>query len=275
MKMEMTRKLSSLIFAVSLFHAAAQQIEFSNPEGRTNLVSASRKLTNTDIIDLQRAGLSSDVITEKISSSPCDFDTSPPALTQLKNNGLSDSILLAMVRCRPTSVASPVPASNPTSNATPTSLEPAALSPNGSISAEGVKGYVVTYVKSDRRWKLGFRSEPYDKISDYFETQLTAALDKKGVHRMPVLDRGCFKLTLELLEVTSHPAMVKKPGVDVAANVLVTDSSGRLVYARGYRGESRTMMNTWGHLINHAVEELVKNISGDENFVRAISTGRP
>jgi hypothetical protein len=179
-----------------------------------------------------------------------------------------------MLRCRPTSVASLVPASNATSNATP-SPEPAALSTNRSISAEGVKAYVVTYVKSDRKWKLGLRSEPYDKISDYFENQLTAALDKRGVHRMAVPDGACFKLTLELLEVTSHPAMVKKPGVDVAANVSVTDSSGRLVYARGYRGESRTMMNTWGHLINHAVEQMVKNISDDENFVKAISTGRP
>jgi hypothetical protein len=137
------------------------------------------------------------------------------------------------------------------------------------------KGYALNYSKSDRKWKFGFRSEPYDKISAYFEDKLNEALERKGLHRLPILNEGCCRINLELLEVTSHPAMVKKPGVDISANVSITDSTNRPIYGKGYRGESRTVGNTWGHLINHAVEDMVKNVSDDEHLIAALATGKP
>jgi hypothetical protein len=54
-------------------------------------------LTNKDILDMYKIGLPPEVLVAKIKSSQCNFDTSPQQLQQLKSNGLSDSVILAMV----------------------------------------------------------------------------------------------------------------------------------------------------------------------------------
>jgi hypothetical protein len=55
-------------------------------------------LTNQDVIDLVRTGFSSDVVLAKIRSSACSFDTSLAAMKNLKNAGVPDSVVLAMVQ---------------------------------------------------------------------------------------------------------------------------------------------------------------------------------
>jgi len=69
--------------------------------------------------------------------------------------------------------------------------------------------------------------------------------------------------------------VIKKPGIDVTANLAVTDSAKRILYSKGYRGESRTVMNTWGHLISNAVEDMVKSMAHDENLTQILATGKP
>jgi hypothetical protein len=54
-------------------------------------------LTNKDVQDLVKAGVSIDIIIAKIETSPSRFDTSPDHLTALKAAGIPDSIVLAMV----------------------------------------------------------------------------------------------------------------------------------------------------------------------------------
>jgi S1-C subfamily serine protease len=54
-------------------------------------------LTNDDVVGLAKAGLSTAVITAKIASSKCSFDTSPSALQQLKEAGVPDEIVVAML----------------------------------------------------------------------------------------------------------------------------------------------------------------------------------
>jgi len=54
-------------------------------------------LTNDDIIKLVQAKLSASVIMAKIKASACAFDTSADALVKLKQAGVSDEILQAMV----------------------------------------------------------------------------------------------------------------------------------------------------------------------------------
>ena len=105
-------------------------------------------------------------------------------------------------------------------------------------------------------------------------TQLVGDLNVKGVKTIAEVEGACCIVSVELLEVTSHPAVVKKPGIDVTANVSVTDSDGKLIYSKGYRGESRTVANTWGHVINHACEDMAKSIAEDENLVRVLATGK-
>lgn len=59
--------------------------------------SGSTALTNKDVLDLHKAGLSGQVIIAKIKSSKCNFDTSPSQLSQLKSAGLADDVILAIV----------------------------------------------------------------------------------------------------------------------------------------------------------------------------------
>ena len=55
-------------------------------------------LTNQDILEMQRTGLSAAIIIAKIQAGPCAFDTSTSALKDLKLAGVTDNITLAMVQ---------------------------------------------------------------------------------------------------------------------------------------------------------------------------------
>jgi hypothetical protein len=54
-------------------------------------------LTNSDVVGMAKAGIGPDIIVAKIKSTPCSFDTSPAALKELKDSGLADNVILAMV----------------------------------------------------------------------------------------------------------------------------------------------------------------------------------
>src|ERR1051325_1187348 len=59
-------------------------------------------LTNQDVLEMFKANLASEVIVAKINASACRFDTSTAALQKLKDAGVPDAVLLAMVRAHKT-----------------------------------------------------------------------------------------------------------------------------------------------------------------------------
>jgi hypothetical protein len=63
----------------------------------TNTATKSTVLSNKDISDMFGAGLPAEVLTAKIRSSACNFDTSPAALKYLKTAGVPDTVILAMI----------------------------------------------------------------------------------------------------------------------------------------------------------------------------------
>ena len=63
-------------------------------------------LTNEMILKMATDGLSGDIIIAKISGSSTRFDTSPEAMGTLKQSGVPDAVILAMVQ----STGSPKPA---------------------------------------------------------------------------------------------------------------------------------------------------------------------
>jgi hypothetical protein len=81
-------------------------------------------LTNQDITDMHRAGLSADVILAKIKAGPCSFDTSPTALQHLKTDKVPDNVILAMV------------------NAPVTGKPPAADKPNAAANSSAIQLHV-------------------------------------------------------------------------------------------------------------------------------------
>jgi hypothetical protein len=56
-------------------------------------------LRNADILDMQAANFTEVVMIAKIKNSSCDLDTTPPALTKLKNAGVPQSIIVQMIDC--------------------------------------------------------------------------------------------------------------------------------------------------------------------------------
>ena len=56
-----------------------------------------RILHNGDVLRLHRAGLKPGEIIARIVTSPCNFDTFPPMLRELRMKGLPDTVIMAMV----------------------------------------------------------------------------------------------------------------------------------------------------------------------------------
>ena len=141
-------------------------------------------------------------------------------------------------------------------------------------SATQNRTYTVAYVKSDRKWKYSFYSEKYDQISEHTRDALVSRLKEGGWEKAEYLKGDCCTVSIEVLEVTYHPAMVKKPGIDIAAMISVTDRTGHQRYAKGYRGESRTgFLNTYKNLIALAAESVATNAANDPDFVAALHGG--
>ena len=66
------------------------------PAGSTQQV-ATEPLTNDQILKMLKDGIASEIIVAKIKSSPTSFDTSPSTIQKLKEDGLSDGVVLAMI----------------------------------------------------------------------------------------------------------------------------------------------------------------------------------
>lgn len=101
------RKVSAAFLALTLVCVLAA---WSQQQPQSNTA-----LTNQDVITMAKAGLPAEVVVAKIKSSSTKFDTSPSALTELKKDGVPDSVILVMVEGsgKPTDAAKPTSADEP------------------------------------------------------------------------------------------------------------------------------------------------------------------
>jgi hypothetical protein len=81
------KKLASVLCFVCLFISW-----FS-----TTAIAVDDKLTNSSVIEMHKLGLGDGVVIEKIKASTCDFDTGVDALKKLKDEGIADAVIQAMV----------------------------------------------------------------------------------------------------------------------------------------------------------------------------------
>ena len=79
------------------------------------LATSAETLTNDDVIALHKAGLSADVIVQKITTSTTAFDTGATALIGLKSAGVPDVVITAMLQAKPSTPTSARPSSKPPS----------------------------------------------------------------------------------------------------------------------------------------------------------------
>ncbi len=85
-----------VVLTSCLLGVAQQQTHYFLPADQGN--STASVLTNKDVINLLKAGLSQQVVSAKIMSSNCAFDTSPDALKKLKAAGVPNAVILEMVK---------------------------------------------------------------------------------------------------------------------------------------------------------------------------------
>jgi hypothetical protein len=220
-------------------------------------------ISNKDVLIMKNAGLSDEVISEKVRTSNCNFDTTPAVLGDLKKAGISDAVILEMMHCESRSHLGENAESGEASDV---------------LHSNDSKAYAVSFVKHpDRRWRYGWRSERYDDISDYLLSNLVKELGQKGLRGVEASAPAgtCCFLTIELLEVNTRRGFTKV-GMDVVANLTISDSRKQTLYSKEYHGESRTVADSqWWHIIHHAVDAMVRDMGNDENLTRVLATGKP
>src|SRR5690242_10132341 len=87
------------LLLTALVYCSVAVAQSPDPQGRNRGERLPSKLTTKDVLEMHAARLSDDVVAEKIKASTCDFDTSPSVLAQLKAAGVSEPLILAMIRC--------------------------------------------------------------------------------------------------------------------------------------------------------------------------------
>lgn len=105
----MKKALSSLLVLPLALQAApslAATTSLREPITSFHRAQASA-MSNSDVLNMLRTGLSADIVVAKIKSSACNFDTSPAALQQLKAARVPDLVIMAMIQA-PAASASPV-----------------------------------------------------------------------------------------------------------------------------------------------------------------------
>lgn len=99
-------------------------------------------LSNKDVVEMLKMGLSAEVIVAKIKVTPSKFDTGPAALQELKTAGAPDAVILAMVQA-PNGDAPAAPAA-------PATAAPAATAaPSNSPATAETKALVYVYRKKN------------------------------------------------------------------------------------------------------------------------------
>jgi hypothetical protein len=91
------KKFVSSMLILTISFAVVAFPSSQDPSAAAKPQSVSTALTNKDILDMVKAGLTADVIVAKIKSSATSFETSPTVLTELKTAGVPDAVILAMV----------------------------------------------------------------------------------------------------------------------------------------------------------------------------------
>jgi hypothetical protein len=79
----------SLVLAFFVF---TQSFVFAFPQQ-----DAMPRLTNKQVVEMVKAGLSAEVIISKIKTSRCNFETDPSILAEMKHNGVPNEVLKAMI----------------------------------------------------------------------------------------------------------------------------------------------------------------------------------
>lgn len=90
-----SRKEEQVTFA---FGPGAEKIKEEMATATVAHPKVESSLTNSDVIGMVKAGIVAEILVAKIKAATCSFDTTPTTLKELKDAGVPDSVILAMVQ---------------------------------------------------------------------------------------------------------------------------------------------------------------------------------
>jgi len=93
--------------------AAAAMLSVFAAVGRGQTAAQPKPLVNADIVKMVKAGLAENTIVLAIQNKPSSFDTSPEELIRLKEQGVSQVVLNAMLNASNAAPAAPAPSEPP------------------------------------------------------------------------------------------------------------------------------------------------------------------
>ena len=91
-------KTIALIFCIT-FHIGVSMLSVFGQTGTDDRdkPGTTEIIANAEMVEMAKAGLSSDILIRKIRTSSTKFDLSPGALVELKQSGLGDDVISAMI----------------------------------------------------------------------------------------------------------------------------------------------------------------------------------
>lgn len=92
------RRAIGLLIALCCVAGPATCLPRSQNDAGQQTQASRNALTNQDVLDMLKAGLSPEIVVAKIKASACNFDTSPAVLEALKKAGVSNDVILAIVQ---------------------------------------------------------------------------------------------------------------------------------------------------------------------------------
>jgi hypothetical protein len=218
-----------------------------------------QKLANKDILEMQAAGLSSEVIAEKIRASTCDFDTAPTSLAELKRLGVPDAVILAMLRCR-----------SPQLQPAPQPLK--AVEAGVPVPASAFKGYSILAVESFQVLDYRNGTKPYAEILAMILSRLDKALATKGAKRVEVRDGECCRIKVELLQASYNIAAWRGMTVKLLCNVYVEGTGySRRIEGVGGPGQFHNYLET---RLGQAADKCVASAVEDQQLLHLATTGK-
>jgi hypothetical protein len=189
-------------------------------------------LTNADIVEMTKEGFDSNLIVQEIQANDADFDISPQALINLKNAGVTQSVMQAMLLAQTgKSSASVVPAHAPVPSpdgpaADPT--RPVCNANSGCLLRDGTE--VTLKFAADISSKTAHEGDPVEFLLDGDLKVTETVVVAKGAHAVATVSAA------------KKAGMMGKPGdLSVQLQYLIAGSNHvRLRGTKGKEGESKT-----------------------------------
>src|SRR5713226_2048330 len=197
-----------------------------------SLAQTQKALTNADIINMTKQGFEPPLIIKAIESGPTDFDVSAQALVDLKNAGVQQSVMEAMLSAqakKPSSTVEAVHSAAPAADAAATDLtKPLCNATGACLLRESTE--VPLKFASELNSKTAHEGDPVEFLLDSDLKVADSTVVAKGAHAVATVTNA------------KKAGMMGKPG-ELSVQIQYLSVGGNHVRIRGTKGkegESKT-----------------------------------